>query len=206
MRGGPSGHPARPAPSALAKRCRPRRRRQPAPITSAFSTIIPGKVGQQHLEPDPALCLPPPRARDQWGWQLTLHSDGTVTAPGPDGRVLYDTGPQPAPPNHGGDVSCPIGRLAGATAGPQRLARTARASRRVVTGGLGRRYVPGEGLRDHSRAPSSRSCWTSSSRSETSTSAGPSLLATPRSGPMPCLSHRFRHSRCDPGWYMREIS
>jgi hypothetical protein len=29
----------------------------------------------------------------RWGWELTLHPDGKVTARGPDGRILRDTGP-----------------------------------------------------------------------------------------------------------------
>jgi hypothetical protein len=31
----------------------------------------------------------------QWGWELTLHPDGTATATSPDGRVLHSHGPPP---------------------------------------------------------------------------------------------------------------
>jgi hypothetical protein len=29
----------------------------------------------------------------RWGWGIALHPDGTVTATGPDGRVLHSHGP-----------------------------------------------------------------------------------------------------------------
>ena len=29
----------------------------------------------------------------RWGWGITLHPDGTVTATGPDGRTLHSHGP-----------------------------------------------------------------------------------------------------------------
>jgi hypothetical protein len=38
----------------------------------------------------------------RWGWTITLHPDGTVTATSPHGRTLHSHSPPPPPPEAGG--------------------------------------------------------------------------------------------------------